>query len=193
MPQVVLRLRPQPGFGATAEPLCEADRHVGADGRAAIDDPRQRHPGYAKLIRCLGDGQAKIGQHVFTDNQARCGGLNIFIVISSVVVLIVNKFGIFASEPECQAPVAVNPNRPASCITAAQSVQFPTRLVHFVGILGDIQYCQLPRKFVSVRRLDSSFAASQEKLLQSLVGKTFNHRKLYRITTHLSTRAWTGD
>jgi len=71
MPQVVLRLRPQPGFGATAEPLCEADRHVGADGRAAIDDPRQRHPGYAKLIRCLGDGQAKIGQHVFTDNQAR--------------------------------------------------------------------------------------------------------------------------
>ena len=36
VPQVVLRLRTQPSLGAAAEPLGEADCHVGADCRAAI-------------------------------------------------------------------------------------------------------------------------------------------------------------
>lgn len=56
IPQVVLKLCPQPHFRITAQPLGKPDCHIRADGGTAIDDSGQCRPRHTKLLRRFGHG-----------------------------------------------------------------------------------------------------------------------------------------
>src|SRR5580658_4107315 len=57
--QIVGKLHPQPGFRSAAKGLREADRHLRADSRLAMNNIVERLPANAENFRSLGYGQAQ--------------------------------------------------------------------------------------------------------------------------------------
>lgn len=67
---------------------------------------------------------------------------------------------------------------------AVQRVQRPPWSIHVAGSSGTVQLEQLNRQFGGMGRLNSSFASSSEKLLDSTVPEALDHA--YSVARHFS-------
>jgi len=83
-----------------------------------------------------------------------CGGLNIELMVTSVVILVVHQDGIAVFKCKSQTPVAVDADRPVAGKAALEGVPVPVRTVHVFGPRGGIQRRQLPSQVRGMSRLD---------------------------------------
>jgi len=86
-----------------------------------------------------------------------------------MVVPIIDQHGILAFEHEGHAPVAVYRDRVVPRQLPRERMQSPSRHIHVLSCLGNIQPRQLAPKSARVMWLDTGLAASLEEALQSLV------------------------
>lgn len=82
------------------------------------------------------------------------GGLNMALIIASMVILIVDQDGVAVFERKGQAPVTVYADRPVTSKTAMKGVPVPAGTIHVFGPCGRVQCRQLPGQARRVRGLD---------------------------------------
>src|SRR5580700_7079346 len=73
--EIISQLHPQPGFGRAAKGLREADGHVRADARLAVNDVVERLAADAENLRALGYGQAQRLKAIIPYNSSRVCGI----------------------------------------------------------------------------------------------------------------------
>src|SRR5208282_1625168 len=86
--EIICKLHPQPSFWRAAKGLREADRHLGADARLAVNDVVERLPADAENLRSLGYGQAQRLETCVSNTASRmCRILHGHCVFSSLWAL----------------------------------------------------------------------------------------------------------
>src|ERR1017187_470078 len=73
--EIVGKLHSKPGFRRAAKGLREANCHLGADARLAVNDVVERLPADAKNLRALGNGQAQRLEAIMPHDATRVYGV----------------------------------------------------------------------------------------------------------------------
>ena len=92
----------------SAKPTLNAQCHRGTDRCSSIEYFGQRRAVDSQLGGSFANLQVQRRQDVVPEGEARMGGLNIELIITSVVVLVVDQHGIAVFKRKSQTPVAVN-------------------------------------------------------------------------------------
>ena len=91
------------------QPTLAPQRHRGADRRLPIEHLGQGGAVHAQLGSCFADLQIQGGQDVVPQSEAGVwGGVNIELMVTSVVILVVHQDGIAVFKRKSQTPVAVH-------------------------------------------------------------------------------------
>ena len=116
LPDIVRRLLRQPHFSCravvTPQPTLDSKRHRRADGCPSIEHFGPVCAIDTQLGRSFAHLQIQGGQDVIPQGQAVVGGLNIELMVTSVVVLVVHHDGIAVFKRKRQTPVAIDADRP---------------------------------------------------------------------------------
>lgn len=134
--EIIGKLHPQPRFRCAAKGLREADRHLRADPRLAVDDVVERLSGDAQDLRSLRDGQAQGFKACAPyDTSGMCGILDGHGVVPLFRLVIVDQFNVKripALKAENNAPVRPNGNRPKPLKIAFERMKAVTGQVKFL-------------------------------------------------------------
>ena len=92
-----------------------------------------------------------------------------------MVVLIIDKNRVLTLEPEGQAPIAIDPNRPMAGQVPGQGVELPSRRVHVFWAAGLVQLAQKSPELTCMVWLNAGFATRREEGLKPFMAKAFDH------------------
>jgi len=94
-----------------------------------------------------------------------------------MVILVVHQLGVFAYEPERDAPVAAHLDGPGSFARAFELVQIEPRQAQVSRSRGGIQEAQQQSKAVRVLRLNTLLAPGGKEALQALMPETLDRHE----------------
>src|SRR3954471_5948170 len=101
------------------------------------------------------------------------GGLNI-LERFSMIVMVVDQYGVGVFKGESEPPILINPDRPMSSQIAGEGVQFPPRAVHISWPPGRVQQRQLCAQPSRVFWLNARLRSRVEELLDTFVPEGFD-------------------
>jgi hypothetical protein len=103
-----------------------------------------------------------------------------------VVVLVVNKLGVFTDERKGQPPILIDPDGEMPFQIALQRVEAPPRTIHISGPEGGIELTQLKPKTLGMLRLNPSLRACPKEPFKSAMAKALDH-EVYLYAIHEAT------
>lgn len=110
LPKIILCLLVQPTFGRGIECNRKPNSHFGADTRLAVNNARKRFAAYTKSLCGRGNRYTEWLKAKLFDNFAGVRRIVHQHGMVSVVILVIDNFGMHTIEPECDAPVATDSN-----------------------------------------------------------------------------------
>ena len=86
-----------------------------------------------------------------------------------MVVLVVDVYCVWPSEPERDAPVGIDADRPPTCLIAGQSVQTEAGQCHVLRIDGNIEPSKKKPQAIGMMSGNSCFRSGSKEQSQSFV------------------------
>ena len=112
--------------------------------------------------------------------------------MASMIILIIDKFGIGADKAERHAPIAIDPHRPMPLQIALQRVQFEGRQIHIRWPRRHVEQAQDIADFPRMGCLNPPRCAASIKGLKPLVPEPDDHDDVYRVSLHDASAIGTG-
>jgi hypothetical protein len=112
-PQFMIGLHGKPRPRRADPGLFKPQGKIRADCRLPAQHARERHARHGEPPRCFSDGEAQLIDHLIAQYFAGMGGIvhghgSAF----SMIVLIIDQFGIRTFKSKRHSPVAIDPHRP---------------------------------------------------------------------------------
>lgn len=102
-----------------------------------------------------------------------CGGL--YIIITSMIILVIDKNGVVAVKTECQPPISANFDRPVPGKITMKLMEPPSGSIHIFRSGGTIKSKQLNAQFLSMLWLNSCLRSCLKELFYPTMSKALYH------------------